>query len=666
VAPIYFRLVAYADDRRGGRRDTFADVDWKKAPALSVSVLPVQPTRSPVGAFLGRSALDRADFISKALPQVRRDGVLSGRDRDLRYALVDLRQVDMTVVEAHELGLTDTVELMPDKPDAVVNGQFIASAVGIGTEGQVVREAALINSNSQPARVYVTQDPGSTTAAGIRFGTGNPRAARPAARVAFGGLGPVLLAKAPVAPLTPWAKSIHDRPRSTGRGVIAIRRDLDLLLLLVQQDGATLNAMTMPEIRDLLVRLGFDDAAFNDGSDSESLFAAGGWLVAPAWVKDEAMDFAVGFVKRSRVRRARLLVLDGTKTADGKGFASGLRRPVITHYATRNLAPALAGQGALASIAGTFDGDVGAMWKATTPAQAGLIRTLIANAGAGGEWADLMYVSSHAWRHGELWFHPNDLVARGTLMVATPWGGFSPRWQTTPRWLVLAGCAVLGLRYTRGLSLTAVERAHLTGWHRDIHGASATVPGLNPARRVLYAAYHPGWAWLSRVFARSPALRGVLGYWYRSPSQDGESARQVDAEIAADFAESLRRGAPFLEAWEGANRRTFLSHGYLYRGRAPWAAMVRAGCETDSVAVLERRTAPAAQGSFRYYDEHQRGIDVRSAYAAANTRSEVAEIGAVRVRHHPFYDVKAIEELRAVPTAPTAANFLAYDDGVAP
>jgi len=188
---------------------------------------------------------------------------------------------------------------------------------------------------------------------------------------------------------------------------------------------------------------------FNDGSDSESLYVGGSWLLTPAYVKDEAMDFAIGFVDRSRNRRVRALAIDGTRTADGEAFVRGIARPLTAHYTPRNLSHDLQALPDLAPIAGAFHSGVLQAWRATTASQANRIGRIVAMAGAGGNWADILYVSSHAWRHGQLWYYADDAHTNPKLTIADPWSpGFRPSWRTTPSWLIIAGCAVLALRYS--------------------------------------------------------------------------------------------------------------------------------------------------------------------------------------------------------------------------
>ncbi|MBL8187541.1 MAG: hypothetical protein JNK38_06015, partial [Acidobacteria bacterium] len=638
---LFYRLIVSRDGRLRRPSLSVADVDALRAPSVSVAALPARPARHPVARFRGRNVLRRNNFPALAKAQMGASGVIRGRDGDFRFIVLDANHFDMTVLECHDFGLTDTVEKMPRKPDAIINGQFISDVFGIGTEGQVIREGDLINTNSQSARYYVAQTWNATNIAGFHLGRGNPDTAEPNARAAFGGLGPVLSGGAPISPLSSWAQSIYDRDADVGRGVIAIERDLGLILLLVQEDlssifSSTTNAMRMATLRQRLQDMGFDDAVFNDGSDSESLYAYSGWLLEPGFAKDEAMDFAISFVDRRSNRRFNVLAIDGTRTEDGKKFKDGISRPLITHYAPRNISDDLQNLPALSPIAGTFQNGIIEAWRATTQTQADEIGHIVELAGRGSHWADLFYVSSHAWRHGQLWYYANDNHSADKLMIADIWSpNFRPVWRTTPRWLILAGCAVLGLRYSRGLQLDTVERGHLTTWHQEMHGSGVAVPGLTPAKQMAFETFHPGWAWYDRVFRSSPGLRGVLGYWYRSPGSG------IDEEIMEDFSERLRQGEKFLEAWEAANQRGW------FQADAAWAGMVRQGCENDTLAALEEIN-PTPGGSWKYYDRFQDGALLPSAYRTANLLTDSEVIGSVRVQFNENYDEFAIDELKGL------------------
>ncbi|MBL8058500.1 MAG: phosphodiester glycosidase family protein [Anaerolineales bacterium] len=658
----FYRLMAFADERRRGARATLEDVDWRRAPSVSIARLPAQPARSPTAAFRGRGVLSRDDFLEQAADQTADGTIVHGRDGDFYFAVLKADCFHLTVVEAHAWGLTDTVAAMPRKPDAVINGQFIASAIGLGTEGEVIREGARVNADSTPTRYYLGQTWRGSDISDFHIAQGNPSVVEPEAlRAAFGGLGPVLLSGAAVSPLTPWAQSLYARGRDIGRGVIALHRARGLILLLVQATipfyASAANAMTLAELRDWLQQQGFAEAIFNDGSDSEALYAGGGWQLTPGWVKDEAMDFALGFVNRQRNRRVNFLAIDGTKSADGEAFARTVKRPLITHYSPRNLGFDLRAEPALAAIAATFQSPLYVLqaWRAATQAQAEVIGRIVELAGHSVHWADVLYLSSHAWRHGQLWYYANDDHAQPKRMLADPWSdGFQPLWRTTPSWLIIAGCAVLALRYSRGVRLDGIERGHLVDWHHDIHGASASVPGLVPATQTVFAVYHPGWAWYERIFQHSPSLRGVLGYWYRSPSGGR------DAEIVEDFTLRLTQGESFLSAWEAANRGGWLE------AEALWAAMVRPGCEDDTLATLEDAGRRLASGAFTYYDRFQRGRTMTAAFGFANRLDEVSTVGGVTIRRNAGYDDLAIAELEALAVSPSAANFLAYTDGVGP
>ena len=654
---LFYRMVAASDEKRRKFEVTTADVDWDKAPAVVVSPLPAQPSSTPASRFPGSGALARTDFLDLAKAQLGTDGTVNGRDGAFGFVVLDANKFDMTVLECHETGLSDSVKAMPRKPDAIMNGQFLSGAVGIDTEGQVIREGALINADSKKERYYVAQTWGARDVSGFHVGAGDPSSVEPNARAAFGGLGPMLLGGAPVATLTPWAQSLYDFGAGTGRGALCFDRKRGLILLVVQNDRHwfnTSNAMTMSVLRDRLKSMGIADAVFNDGSDSESLFAGGAWVVKPGYIKDEAMDFAISFVNRSKCRRASLLVIDGTKTGDGGTFARAIERSAITQYAPRNIAGELALLPSLASISHTIKDGVIETWKATMQAEANLVSDVIQKGGAGGSWADILYVSSHAWRHGQLWYYQNDVEHSTRLMIANPWSSsFRPIWRNTPKWLVIAGCAALSLHYARLLDITAAERAHLLDWQEDMH-PGVPVAGLTAQKKVVHGVYHPGWAWFDRFFKNS-GLRGVLGYWYRSPG--GEAG---DVKIIQSFSKMLQAGDTLLGAWSSANNPNF-------GAQAAWAAMVRAGCESDTLATLEDPSASSSKKPFQYYDRYQSGQSMTAAYREANRITDTKRIGDVDIHYNEDYGRFAVGgDADNLKSSPTPANYLEYQDRQGP
>jgi hypothetical protein len=439
-----------------------------------------------------------------------------------------------------------------------------------------------------------------------------------------------------------------------------------LVVLIVQMDRTglldrTANAMTMQDLRAWLQKIGCTDAVFNDGSDSESLFANNGWLVKPGLAKDESIDFAVGFVKHGRARRLRVLAIDGTSSGDGRAFLDGLDHLPTTHFRADNIAEALASAPDLSAIANTFRRGLLEAGRADTQAKADLVGQLFRNAGHAGKWAELLYFSSHAYRHGQLWYHRGGGDSGPVRMVADPWAsGFRVNWRNTPRWLVIAGCAVLGLHYARLRRLTASESSNLVAWHKDIHGSSAAVPGLDASKKVLFAVYHPGWAWYDRVFRKS-GVRGVLGYWFRSPGADAG-----DVEIIERFTKSLRAGATLLEAWKSANQRGLLE------AQAAWAAMIRKGCEADTLATLEQPSLAAVTEEFSYHDRWQNGAKITDAFAFANKRAEVVTVGSAAIVSSGAdrYDRIAFgadrSEIENANVSVTRNSLLVYDDGVHP
>jgi hypothetical protein len=213
---------------------------------------------------------------------------------DFCYVFLDSNKTDLTVVQSHSAGLTATLDSMPFQPDAVINGPFTSGA-GSDTEGEVIRNGQLLHANSQPGRRYFAQ-----TGESLQMGLGDPSVQAPAAHTAFGGLG-ALLADGLPSMLSPWDQETYDLPASQGRGAVALHRDRELVLLIAQRNNPPLpgNAMAMEQLRTWLSDHGFDDAVFNQGGDSETLFARSAWLVLPSAEQDKAIDFAVGLTARA-------------------------------------------------------------------------------------------------------------------------------------------------------------------------------------------------------------------------------------------------------------------------------------------------------------------------------------------------------------------------------
>jgi Phosphodiester glycosidase len=291
---LFYRLLTSSDARFSKVSASVEDVDWEEASFISISHLPARPTRSPVSRFRGRGALGRGDLLDHARAQTAKGGVVQGRDIDFCYVFLDARLFDLMVVECLSSGLTRTLDAMPLQPDAMINGAFVTGTGGIDTEGEVILDGEVIHSDSQPARQYLAQ-----VGADFSIGTGDPGTQEPSAKTAFGGLGALLTGGAPTA-VTPWDQATYDLPSWHGRGAFAIHRGRQLILLIVQRHNpiCSENAMTMSQLRTWLAEHGFDDAVFNQGGDSETLFARSGWLIVPAAARDKAMDFAIGLVAR--------------------------------------------------------------------------------------------------------------------------------------------------------------------------------------------------------------------------------------------------------------------------------------------------------------------------------------------------------------------------------
>ncbi len=601
--------------------------------------------------------LTEPDFLSRAQQSLPASGILSGTDQDFAYAVLDARRFDMTIVQCHP-SLTGVLEKMPRPPAAVINAQFIRSTgTGFAPEGEVVRGSRRVHKDSRMNRWFLAQLRRPKDARGYLIGKGNPWSVQRYARVAIGGLGVVLNKGRPVTATTGWMRSTFEQPEGVGRGVLAIDRTRDLILLLVQGNCFFCdNATTMTGVQTWLQNWGVRDAVFNDGSNSEALYAEGRWLVEPAWQKSRAMDYAIGFVERKTTHRVGVLAIDGTPTRDAHTFVQGMNQSELLHYAPRILAtPVGLRQAALKRVVreGVIEN-----FKTSSQAARRATERVVELGGVSRAWADVLYVSSHATRHGVLYYQHRDSHSARVQRFADPWSsGFKPVWRNSPRWIILVGCAVLALRYSRLKWLTPNERSGLVRRHRDIHGSRSKIFGLSKDTKATFQVYHPGWKWYQKVFQQS-RIRGVLGYWYRSPG-----GRAGDMDILEAFVTQLNKGATLLDAWRDANHRGWFGVA------AAWAAMVRKGCERDTLAALEDPSSGPSDAGFEYFDDHvgSNGRPLAGAYHLANQTNAKKKVDKVEIAYHEIYDRFAMEGDRGGLRGPlTKDNFLVYSDGVGP
>ena len=190
--------------------------------------------------------------------------------------------------------------------------------------GYVVYKKKRIAGTSEPNRFYISYDGPAPipmrSSSAYNFGFGDPPTS---AFSALGGLGPIIINKLkyginnqyksgvpggapPVGPPGPvYEPYLVQRSNATyaamaakgarvGKVAIALSRDYDILLVLVQPDGAP-SGISLDGMRNKLVSVGTDDAVFMDGSDSAMLVHNGVFLVSQGDNKDETntIGFAV-------------------------------------------------------------------------------------------------------------------------------------------------------------------------------------------------------------------------------------------------------------------------------------------------------------------------------------------------------------------------------------
>jgi hypothetical protein len=197
--------------------------------------------------------------------------------------------------------------------------------------GQVVSGGSVVAGSSEPDRFYLAFNlswaaplPPRHGHPAFRFGKGNPPVSGSAgADTAVGGLGPIIIgglrygvgnryragvptgapSTGPVpSTLRPYLvqrnnntyAALQSRGAAVGKVVVAINRTLNMLLVLVQEDGGA-SGMSLNTLRNKLVAIGCDDAVFGDGSDSVMLTVGGNTMIALGNNKEEATTIGLGF-----------------------------------------------------------------------------------------------------------------------------------------------------------------------------------------------------------------------------------------------------------------------------------------------------------------------------------------------------------------------------------
>lgn len=601
------------------------------------------------------------DFMTRAGRALPESGLLCGSDGDFEFVVLDGSRYDLGVLDCRDEGLVDGLAALARPPAVVMNAQFIDSPRRRRPEGQVARAGRLIIDNPKPQAWYVAQVEGEQGMARFRVGRGDPWWRERRVRDALGGLGPVLAHGRAIEPLPHWAETIYDKDAGVGRGVIAFDRPRGLILLLVQRDrrqapGPPQNARSLNEIRSWLVTQQVTDAVFNDGSDSEGIAVEGTWRCEPATLKQLSTGFALAFSDTRVERRATFVAIDGTPTADASTFARAMAATPRLLYGPQNVAPLLKTR--QSPLGATVAYGVMQTWQFPSENGARLFQRVIRESRLETTDLDLLYVSGHATRHGKLIYHRYGASGGREFVAASVWDpSFKTDWAQRPRWIILAGCAVLALRYSRLVALNDGELQGLIGRHRDMHGERATVTGLRD-KTAAWQVYHPGWAWYTRALKDS-GIRGILGYWYRSPGPKGG-----DVEIVESFSKAIAAGRPFLDAWRDANQRGFFSSA------AAWAAMVRDGAEGDTLETLCDASITAGKGNLLYHDAFQQGHTVPAAYQRANDEDVYTKVGHVLIAGHSFYDrvTLNLDPKRMGESAEglTDSALLRYNDGIRP
>jgi hypothetical protein len=266
-------------------------------------------------------------------------GVGHFNDGDLQYAAMSAQVRMKVILRTHEELFEDTItrENATNNFKAVINGN-LWDLTGAGYRDVVLGHDPVEAGDTLPIGQVIT---GNTLSAGsseterffiawglfpprldyeYRFGFGNPPFL---SAEAIGGIGPLIISRlkygtrnvygqgcpagAPVTgpPGPTFAPYIVQRSSSqftaalstgntTGKVAVALCRDAQKILLLVQPDDAA-TGISFNSLRDKLAGVGVDDAVFLDGSDSVLLMIRGSWHIRQGDNKNEGTTTGIGF-----------------------------------------------------------------------------------------------------------------------------------------------------------------------------------------------------------------------------------------------------------------------------------------------------------------------------------------------------------------------------------
>lgn len=203
----------------------------------------------------------------------------------------------------------------PQATEYVTNGQLYESSLtGFVTQGETVENGTVVSGRSSPQTYNMTYQSNNWT-----FSKGDPNSA---AQAAWGGGIPVIINNLPFGVVNTYSanapqglpntgdpgssnnqyltqrsnsgfKDQENRGDNSGKVVIGLEKDNNFIVIIAQQDGV--NGMKLSEIRDLLLKMGVENALSFDGSTSATLVKDNNVVVTPSSSKNATIPTGIGF-----------------------------------------------------------------------------------------------------------------------------------------------------------------------------------------------------------------------------------------------------------------------------------------------------------------------------------------------------------------------------------
>lgn len=201
-------------------------------------------------------------------------GMFAARDGAFRYVFLDADFFKLKILQ-RSASQTFTEAALASGAPVVTNGQTFGSYCllpgdcSVKWQGEIVSAHTTVSGDPPhaPSFRFFGQTDGASTDSFV--GTrGDPSGATPPVSDAVGRLLPLVDGKSVSA--TPASTGTYwTRPATTGKTVYGIARDINAVLVLIQQNGEA--GLILKDLLQLIADAGIDQAVLADGSDSSTL-----------------------------------------------------------------------------------------------------------------------------------------------------------------------------------------------------------------------------------------------------------------------------------------------------------------------------------------------------------------------------------------------------------